>query len=79
MRRIRLNVRECAGGIEYLLPPEYHVDPFKGGAQVLVFRDYGRDIVRRLEYAGFGEVRIGVQAFPVPWARLRPVVCATAV
>lgn len=67
------------GGIEYLLPPEYHVDPFKGGAQVLVFRDYGRDIVRRLEYAGFGEVRIGVPAFPVPWVRLRPVVCATAV
>ena len=66
-------------GVEHLLPPEFHVDPFKGNAPVLVFRDYGRDIVRRLERAGFGEVRVEVPAFPVPWARLRPVVRATAV
>lgn len=68
-----------AEGIEYLLPPEYHVDPFKGNEQVLVFRDYGRDIVERLERAGFGQVRIETPAFPVPWARLRPVVRAMAV
>ena len=66
-------------GIDYLLPLEYHVDPFNGNAQVLVFRDYGRDIVQRLERAGFGDVKIEVPAFPVPWARLRPVVRATAV
>ena len=67
------------GGVEYLLPTEYHVDPFKDNAQVLVFRDYGRDIVERLERAGFGQVRIEVPHFRVPWVRLRPVVRATAV
>lgn len=70
--------RRGEAGIEYLLPPEYHVDPFKGNEQVLVFRDYGRDIMQRLEDSGFGDVKIMVPAFPVPWARLRPVVCAMA-
>lgn len=65
--------------IEHLLPPEYHVDPFKGGEQVLVFRDYGGDIAQRLERAGFGTIRIETPAFPVPWARLRRVVHAIAV
>ena len=72
-------VRGGGDGIEYLMPAEYHVDPFKGNEPVLVFRDYGRDIVQRLERAGFGEARIEVPAFPVPWARLRPVVRAIAV
>lgn len=67
------------GGITHLLPPEYHVDPFKENAQVLVFRDYGRDIVTRLENAGFGNVKIKTPAFAVPWAPLRPVIRATAV
>lgn len=75
VERARLGVE----GIEYLLPPEYHVDPFKGNAPVLVFRDYGRDIVARLERAGFGDVRVETPVFPVSWVQLRPVVRATAV
>ncbi|MCX7556149.1 methyltransferase domain-containing protein [Xanthomonadaceae bacterium JHOS43] len=71
--------RLTEGGIEHLLPPEHHVDPFKGNEPVLVFRDYGCDITQRLERAGFGGVRIETPVFPVPWARLRPVVRATAV
>lgn len=68
-----------ADGIEYLLPAEYHVDPFKGNAQVLVFRDYGHDIVQRLEHAGFGDIRIQAPSLSIPWAPLRPVIRATAI
>ena len=71
--------RLVGGKIEHLLPPEYHVDPFKGDAPVLVFRDYGRDIVQRLQQAGFGEVRILRPAFALDWAPLRHVVSARAV
>lgn len=66
------------GRLVPLLPAAYHVDPFKGGVPVLVFRDYGRDLVQRLERAGFDEVRIAVPHFGVPWAALRPVVSARA-
>lgn len=75
MERARL----VGGKIEHLLPPEYHVDPFKGDAPVLVFRDYGRDIVQRLQQSGFGEVRIMRPAFALDWAPLRHVVSARAV
>lgn len=71
--------RLVGGKIEHLLPPEYHVDPFKGDAPVLVFRDYGRDIVQRLQQAGFDEVRIMRPAFALDWAPLRHVVSARAV
>lgn len=70
--------RLCGDTVEHILPPEYHVDPFKGGTQVLVFRDYGRDIVQRLERAGFGEVQIARPSFPLSWAQLRHVICARA-
>ena len=66
-------------GVVHLLPPAYHVDPFKGNEPVLVFRDYGRDIKDRLEQAGFGEVKIETPAFSLQWVQLRPVIYATAV
>ena len=46
------------GRIKYLLSPEYHDDSIRGERRVLVFRDYGRDIVHRLKRAGFRGVRI---------------------
>jgi SAM-dependent methyltransferase len=46
------------GAIEHLLPPAYHDDRIRGRGQVLVFRDYGRDICARLREAGFRDARI---------------------
>lgn len=66
-----------AGRITHLLPPTYHGDRVRGRSKVLVFRDYGRDIVEKLELAGFsrsllwkpanqyfGHARTVVVAFP---------------
>jgi len=44
--------------IEHLLPPTFHDDHIRGRGAVLVFRDYGRDIVNRLIAAGFQSVHI---------------------
>jgi SAM-dependent methyltransferase len=46
------------GKVRHLLPPAYHHDRIRGHEAVLVFRDYGRDIVERLRDAGFGSARI---------------------
>ena len=46
------------GQIKYLLEPEYHDDSVRGVGKVLVFRDYGQDIVDRLASAGFQSVEI---------------------
>lgn len=67
---------DASGAVEYLLEPAYHLDPFKGNAPVLVFRDYGRDIVNRLQKAGFEQVRIARPHFRLAWASMRYVVFA---
>jgi SAM-dependent methyltransferase len=41
------------GGLRHIHPPSYHDDLIRGRGKVLVFRDYGRDIVQRLRAAGF--------------------------
>ncbi len=46
------------GKIVYLLEPEYHDDSIRGVGKVLVFRDYGRDIVDKLLSVGFSDVDI---------------------
>ena len=46
------------GAVKHLLPPAYHDDRIRGKGAVLVFRDYGRDIVARLLEAGFCTARI---------------------
>lgn len=46
------------GRIEHRLPPEYHDDPLRGPGRVLVFRDYGGDIVDRLRGQGYAEAWI---------------------
>jgi SAM-dependent methyltransferase len=49
--------RKRNGRVEHLLPPEYHGDRIRGQGRVLVFRDYGRDILQRLRSAGFSQAR----------------------
>lgn len=46
------------GRIEHLLPPEYHGDRIRGRGRVLVFRDYGTDIIERLRAQGYAEAWI---------------------
>jgi SAM-dependent methyltransferase len=46
------------GEIEHLLPPEYHGDRIRGRNRVLAFRNYGRDITRRLQSCGFSAAHI---------------------
>jgi len=44
--------------IRHILPPEFHDDHIRGQGQVLCFRNYGTDIVDRLEKQGFQNVEI---------------------
>jgi SAM-dependent methyltransferase len=46
------------GRVMHLLPPQYHGDRIRGSHKVLVYRNYGKDIVSRLESVGFlAEIR----------------------
>ncbi|HLU12794.1 MAG TPA: class I SAM-dependent methyltransferase [Arenimonas sp.] len=65
------------GGIEHLLEPAWHGDRLRGAGKVLVFRDYGDDIVERLLAAGFARARLWRP--PVDWfGHARDVVVAHA-
>lgn len=46
------------GEVRHLLPPEYHGDAIRGQGRVLVYRDYGRDLVTRLGLCGFAKATI---------------------
>ena len=46
------------GETVHLLPPTYHGDRLTGTQSVLVFRDYGLDIVERILDAGFSSVKL---------------------
>ncbi|MGH7323068.1 MAG: class I SAM-dependent methyltransferase [Candidatus Rokuibacteriota bacterium] len=47
------------GAVVHLLAPEYHHDRIRGRGRVLAFRNYGRDICRRLGAAGLeAEIRV---------------------
>lgn len=46
------------GKMVYLMKPEYHDDSIRGVAEVLVYRDYGRDVVEKLLSVGFSKVEI---------------------
>jgi SAM-dependent methyltransferase len=48
--------RRDGSRVEYLLPPTYHGDRLNGPGSVLVYRDYGRDIVDRVRASGFEDV-----------------------
>jgi SAM-dependent methyltransferase len=46
------------GELRHLEEPSYHDDVIRGRGRVLVYRDYGRDIVQRLIASGFDEAEI---------------------
>jgi len=48
------------GVVTHMLPAAYHDDRIRGRGQVLVFRDYGRDIAARLRDAGFGTAYVNM-------------------
>jgi SAM-dependent methyltransferase len=64
------------GHIEHLLPAEHHGDRLRGQGKVLVFRDYGRDIVERLLATGFASAAIDERSGGDYWGYGRPVVVA---
>lgn len=66
------------GAIEHRLAPAYHGDPLRGGARILVYRDYGHDILNRLARAGFVEARLHKPALNLALTSLRSVVFARA-
>jgi len=41
------------GEIQYLLDPEFHYDPIRGHENILVYRNYGYDILEKLKKVGF--------------------------
>lgn len=47
--------RGSGASLRHLLPAAYHGDRLNGPDSVLVYRDYGRDIVDRVRMAGFDE------------------------
>jgi len=74
----RERVERGPEGLRHLLAPEYHGDRLRGAGRVLVWRDYGGDIVQRLREAGFAGARL-VPAPPADWfGRGRTIVVATA-
>ena len=64
------------GNVEHLLPPAYHSDPLRGGAGILAFRNYGRDILDRLLAASFSSADFHVPPPLAPWYVSRTVVVA---
>lgn len=49
--------RRNGDAVIHLTEPVYHVDPWRNGLGILAFRDYGLDIVERLERAGFIDIK----------------------
>jgi len=71
IERARLTDR---GEVTLLRPATYHGDPIRSHARVLVFRDYGRDIVQRLVDQGFMDVCLRKPRRPLPFGHARRVV-----
>ena len=67
------------GVVEHRLPPAFHTDPLRNGSSILVYRDYGADIVARVKDAGFADVRLLAKAAEIPWNMGRRVVVARRV
>ena len=64
------------GAIEHLLPVRTHHDPLRGGDPILVYREYGADVVERIAAAGFIDVRLLEPPAQIPWNLNRRVVVA---
>jgi SAM-dependent methyltransferase len=67
---------DSAGEARNILPPEYHGDPIGDGNKILVFRNYGYDILERLTASGFNRAEIRMPAKTFPWGYARPVIVA---
>jgi hypothetical protein len=65
------------GSVRHLLPPKYHGDRIRGQRQVLVYRDYGLDIVDRLKARGFRDAQLVRPVQPLGGYAV-PIVVATA-
>ena len=65
-----------AGRVVHLQPPAYHRDPLRGGVGILVYRDYGTDIVDRILTAGFESAWIESRMQHMPWGQCRAVIVA---
>jgi SAM-dependent methyltransferase len=63
--------------IQHLLPQQYHGDPIRGHKPILVFRNYGRDITKRLISQGFETAEIHVPEPSSPWDYNCRVITAT--
>ena len=74
----RERVRRIGSDLHYLLPPEYHGDRLRGTGRVLSWRDYGGDIVQRLQRAGFAQARLVPAAPGELFGRGRAIVAAFA-
>lgn len=64
------------GGVQHLLPAEYHGDPIRVDNRILAFRNYGKDILERLISAGFKKAEIRNPGYTMPWGFRRPVIVA---
>lgn len=64
------------GVVEHRLPARSHHDPLRGGDPILVFREYGADVVDRVAAAGFDDVRLLEPPPRIPWNLNRRVVVA---
>lgn len=71
-------VQREGGTIKHLLSPEYHCDVIRGQRQILVFRDYGEDLPRRLIASGFESAEIQEVDAQSWWGMGNKVVVATA-
>lgn len=70
--RVRLN----KGKLIYLQEPEYHDDHIRGAGSVLCYRNYGLDIIDRLNRAGFKDSEIILVKAPTRWDYNRHIVVA---
>ena len=72
VERVRLN----EGKLIYLEEPEYHDDHIRGAGRVLCYRNYGLDIVDRLNRVGFKDTEIILVEAPTRWGYNHRVVAA---
>lgn len=75
-KTIERAVLSSDGKVRHILPPEYHGDHIRGDNGVLVFRNYGYDILTRLTDSGFKRAEFSRPLCRIPWGYARTVVVA---
>ncbi len=64
------------GGVQHILPAEYHGDPIRNDNRILAYRNYGSDILDRLISSGFKRAEIRIPKSSMPWGYFRPIIVA---